>query len=409
MAHAGVKVMGGVSAAAPRRRRSLVGPEVVAHPRVLLLLDSLVPGGAERSTVAMLPYLVEAGIRPEVAYLHDRAGLQGEVEALGLPLHDLSGDGGRRGWVRRTTALLERRRPDLVHTSLYEADVCGRVAAMRQRVPVVSTLTTERYGADHLGDERLNPTKLRAAQLVDATTARATRRLHAVSEHVADTMADHLRYPRSRIEVVPRGRPATLAVEPDSLLRSRLRACLGLGRRPTVLAVARQDRVKGLDRLVAALAEVRTVVPGIVLLVAGRKGDDSAALGRQVGGLGLEDAVRFLGHRSDVGVLLAASDVFVLPSRREGLPGSVLEAMAAGTPIVANDLPQVREVVGPQEARLVRCDDISALAGAVVGLLSNREAARARASRAQQRFLDHFTLDRVGEGMAEFYRRSLVV
>ena len=401
-----MRLVGGAKAAG-QRRRGRVDPEALARPRVLLVLDSLVPGGAERSTVAMLPYLVQAGIRPEVAYLHDRPGLQAEVEALGVPLHDLSGGGGRRGWVRRTSALLERRQPDLVHTSLYEADVCGRLAALRQRVPVVSTLTTERYGADHRGDERLNPTKLRAAQLVDASTARATRRLHAVSQHVADSMASNLRYPRSRIDVVARGRPVALAVEPDRLLRQRTRASLGLGPQPTLLAVARQDRVKGLDRLVAALAEVRAVVPGIVLLVAGREGDDSATLRRQVGGLGLDDAVRFLGHRSDVAALLAASDVFVLPSRREGLPGSVLEAMAAGTPIVANDLPQVREVVGPQEARLVPCEDISALAAAVVGLLSNPEAAGARAWRAKERFRNHFTLDRVGTGMAEFYRRAL--
>lgn len=391
--------------------RSVAAPAPLTtplDPRVLLLLDSLVPGGAERSTVAMLPFLQEAGIRVELAYLHDRPGLQDEVAACGVALHDLSGSGGRWGWVQRISGLLDRRRPDLVHTSLYEADVCGRLASTRRRVPVVSTLTTERYGASHFDDDRLHGGKLRAAQVLDAVTARATVRLHAVSHHVADQMARNLRYPRHRIDVIPRGRPAAFAEGTSPELRRVTRAALGLGDRPTVLAVARQDRVKGLDRLLAALAQVRAVAaPDLVLLVAGRDGDDSPTLRRQVVGLGLEDAVRFLGHRTDVRALLAASDVFVLPSRREGLPGAVLEAMAAGTPIVANDLPQVREVVDPTAARLVPCDDVQALATGMAGVLSHPEAARARAARAHDRFVDAFTLDRVGAAMADFYRRSL--
>jgi glycosyltransferase involved in cell wall biosynthesis len=357
--------------------------------------------------VALLPHLVERGFDLELAVLHDRAGLQAEVGAAGVVLHDLSGSGGRAGWVRRLRSLLAERRPDLVHTSLFEADLCGRVAAASRRVPVVSTMATEHYGQAHLGAQHLERGKVRAAQLADAATARLARRLHAVSVHVADTMARHLRYPRDRIDVVYRGRPAELAAGRPAGDRERIREALGAGDRPIVLMTARHEPAKGIDRLIAALPLVVTAQPDALLVVAGREGSHTPALRAAAVELGLEASVRLLGHRDDVADLLVAADAFVLPSRREGLPGSLLEAMAAGTPAVVADLPQVLEVASDREAAVVDAADAAALGAAVVDVLANAGPAAARAAMARRRFLDHFTLDRSADGMASFYRRSL--
>lgn len=373
--------------------------------RVLFIIDSLVPGGAEQSTVAVLPFLVQRGIRPEIAMLHDRPGLQDVVASHAVPLHDLSGPGGRVGWIRRTKALLDAQAFDVVHTTLFEADIVGRTAARLAGVPVVSTLATARYGPDHLDDPNLRRWKVRAGQALDMATARSTRRLHAVSEHVAEATSERLRYSQDRIDVVPRGRSVKLASPRSHDERANTRRELALGDRPTVIVVARQDRVKGIDRVLAAMPKVVQMLDDVVLIVAGRPGNQTTELSAIVEELGLQDSVRFLGARDDVGALLHASDVFVLGSRREGHPGSLLEAMAVGVPTVVHDMAQTREVVDERHSVLVDVADADAMGSAIAAVLADGRAAKERAERSRQLFLDRYTLDRVADEMVAFYAR----
>jgi glycosyltransferase involved in cell wall biosynthesis len=378
---------------------------------VLLVLDSLAPGGAERSTVSLLPHLIERGFRLDLAVLHDRRAddtpTLHETAAAVVPVHVLDGPGGRPGWIGRTRQLIRSLRPDLVHTSLFEADVCGRTAAVLTRTPAVSTLPTERYGDAHLNAPHLRPAKVRAAQAIDIATVRGARRLHAVSNHVADTMAAHLRFPRSRIDVVYRGRPVPESRPDEAGCRTACRHSLDLADRPTVLMTARHEQAKGIDRALVAMKPLRDRHPDAVLLVAGRDGGQTAELRRLANGAGLAGTVRFLGHRDDLDDLYRAADVFVLPSRREGLPGSLLEAMAVGLPAVVNGLPQVREVVDDDQARIVDANDPTALASALSDVLCDRAGSEAMAARAADRFMREFTIDRSADGMAAFYHRSL--
>jgi glycosyltransferase involved in cell wall biosynthesis len=107
--------------------------------------------------------------------------------------------------------------------------------------------------------------------------------------------------------------------------------------------------------------------------------------------------------------LMCAADVFAFPSRWEGLGVAVLEAMALEAPIVASDLPAVREVVGAGDERalLVPPDRPDELAAALVTTLEGPVAAAARASAARERFLEAFTLDRVADATVAFYERAL--
>jgi glycosyltransferase involved in cell wall biosynthesis len=377
--------------------------------RVLYVIDSLAPGGAERSLVALAPRYATRGIELEVAYLHDRVGLQDELEESGAMLHCLAGAGGRLGWLRRTDRLVRQRHPDVVHTTLFEADVAGRVAATLRRRPLVSSLVNVAYGPEMLSDPRLRRWKVRGAQLVDGATAQLVRRFHAVSDHVAHVMAERLHIPRRRIDVVPRGRdPAELGSRtPDR--RARTRAALGLsGEAAVILVVARQERQKGIDVVLEAMPRILDRIPNARLLVAGREGNDTPRLVSTVDRLRLGDAVRFLGVRTDVGDLLAGTDTFVLPSRWEGFPGAVLEAMALEAPIVASDLPMVREAVGDDRAAwLVASGRPDTLAEAVIVSLTAPDAAGARTSAALERFRAMFTIDRVADRMVAFYHRAL--
>jgi glycosyltransferase involved in cell wall biosynthesis len=376
---------------------------------ILYIIDSLILAGAERSLAALTPALVAKEISVDVAYLHERPGVQSELRSAGANLFCLEGNSGRVGWILRSRRLIAERRPDLVHTTLFEADVAGRIAARSLRVPVVSSLVGLSYGVEHFRDPSLNPLKIRAAQLLDVATARSVVRFHAISTHLADAMARNLRVPRGRIDVIPRGR------EPERLgtrgpeRSARVLAALGLSDPgPIVVAVSRHVYKKGLDVLIEAFATVKQQEPLAHLLVAGYEGAQTSAISAAVRRKGLGGSVRLLGPRDDVADLLSAADVFVFPSRSEGFGGALIEAMALQAPIVASDIPPVREVVGDDgSAMLVQPERPGSLAAAITETIADPLGAAERARRARQRFLSHFTIDRVAQRMVEFYERAL--
>ena len=376
-----------------------------AKSRILIVIDSLGRGGAEKSTAMMLRPLMDRGFEMEVATLYNRDGHQELVRSTGAPLHQLGGR-SRRGSLRELRGLIAHRRPDLVHTNLYDADILGRLAAASTRVRSVSTMATERYGESHLSGTDIRQARLRASQALDVATARMTRRLHAVSAHVADTMSTRLLYPRDRIDVVHRGRPDPACEALPTELADR-RARLAPNAAYVVLTVARHEPAKGLDRLLTAWAKISADLAGGRLLVAGNEGSETGALHRLADELGVDDSVSFLGHRDDLAALHAISDLFVLPSRREGLPGALLEAIALRTPAVVTDLPQVREVVSENEAWLVDAEDTDELGRTIIRAISEPESRRTRAQAARTRFEKHFTLDQAADGMATFYLRAL--
>jgi glycosyltransferase involved in cell wall biosynthesis len=250
--------------------------------------------------------------------------------------------------------------------------------------------------------------KVQGAHLVDAATARRVVRFHANTRYVADVMAPRLRVPRDRLEVIPRGRDPERLGRRDPERRARVRAGLGVPQESQLLvAVARQEHQKGLDALLEALPGVLGRTRGVRLVVAGRDGNQTPLLRTTVRRLGLEGTVAFLGPRDDVADLLAAADTVVIPSRWEGLSNVLIEAMALEAPVVASDLPTLEEAADRDTAILVPPADSIRLAAAIVATLADPAAARDRAQRARERFLQRFTIDRVVDQMLGFYDRAL--
>jgi glycosyltransferase involved in cell wall biosynthesis len=375
---------------------------------VLYIIDSISRSGAEESLATLAAEYQNLGVRLDVAYLHERAGLQDELRSAGAELFSLDGTGGRLGWVRRARDLIDHRHPHLVHTTLFEADVAGRVASRLARVPVVSTLANESYGAAHSSNPELNTWKLRGAQLLDAGTARLTRRLHAVSSTVANAMAGRLRYPRERIDVIPRGRNPNRLGERSVERRGAMRSKLGVeDGEPLVLSVARHEYDKGLDTLIRAMARLRGSVPNARLFVAGRHGAQTEELRTIIDRERLTGVVTLLGARSDVPDLLCAADVFVLASRREGFSGAIIEAMALEAPIVASDIAQVREALDTSSALLTAPGLVADLAAAVEQVVRTPDEAAVRARHARERFMRDFTVQAVAPRMLSFYEHAL--
>lgn len=376
--------------------------------RVLYLIDSLTEGGAERSLLSMTAPFRSRGIGLHVGFLIERPGLHAAFETAGAQLHCLAGPGGRVGWIRRAHQLTKRLQPDLIHTTLFEADQVGRIVGKLTGTPVVSSLVNVAYGREQRADPRLRRWKLAAARIADMTTAKLVARFHSITSHVAVVMSERLNIDPSKIEIIPRGRDPRRLGEPSTERRESSRAGLGIHNgTPILLAAARQEHQKGLDVLVEAFPKVLHEIPEARLLIAGREGQLTPTLRGLIARAGLESSISLLGARTDVPDLLCAADVCVIPSRWEGLAGIFLEAMAMQTPIVASNLPSFGEMLDGDLASFVPPEHPDALAAAIVDVLNDPAGSQLRAKHGRKRFLDSFTIEPTVDRMVTFYERAL--
>lgn len=266
-------------------------------------------------------------------------------------------------------------RPDLVYTALYDADIAGRLAAAGLPVPVMTNLVNTAYDKARAGDPNVSPMRLKVAQLLDGFTARHfTNHFHAISQAVKDSTVEHLGIAPNRVTVVRRGRDAKRLGDRSDSRRIVVRKALGLlPEHQVILTVGRQEFQKGHTHLIEAFARISDENPLTRLVIAGREGHATQALTAQIDQLGLGKCVFMLGHRDDVADLMAASDLFVFPSLYEGLGGALIEALGLGLPIVASDIPALREVVRQGvNADLVPPGDPKALAVAIERLLNDQ-------------------------------------
>jgi glycosyltransferase involved in cell wall biosynthesis len=209
-----------------------------------------------------------------------------------------------------------------------------------------------------------------------------------------------------RITVIARGRDRKRLGEPSVERRTSVRRQLGVDfDRPVLLNVGRQEYQKGQVFLIDAMREVVRRRPDVLLLVAGRPGVQTPVLEERVASSGLADHVRFLGHRSDVTDLMAAADVFVFPSLFEGLGGSVIEAMGLGLPLVASDIPVLREVVGSEAGCFAAPADPADLSARLNDLLGAPERARRMGEAGRRRFEACYELSATAKQMIALYER----
>lgn len=375
--------------------------------RVLLVLNSLGAGGTERSTALLLPGLRAAGIEPIVAcFVRREEGDQQAVIDAGFDVRFVEG-----GWLARIRGLrrlIGEVRPAVVHTAIFEADVAGRVAAAGTGIPVMSSLVNTPYDQARYSDPRVTPWKLRVVQVVDSLTGRLlATRFHAVTVGVARDAVENLRFRPSRIRVVERGRDLTELGEPSASRRLTVRRRLGLQPDvPVVVAVGRVEYQKAHGALVEALARLSSSRPDMVLLIAGRDGNASGELAAAVERNQLDGRVQVLGHRSDVPDLLAAADVFAMPSLYEGTAGAAIEALALGVPVVATGLAGTEGLlVDGLNARLVPAGSVDELAAAIEVATSDADGRNAALTDAGRRAVqERFTLDRAVDEMASLYR-----
>jgi len=374
--------------------------------RLLYVIDSLAPGGAETSLAEMAPGLVAAGIDLHILPLGRARDLEQRLEEAGAVVHRRPGRPGRVENVRTVMEMSRQIEPGLIHTTLYEADIAGRTAARLLGKPSSTSIVSDSYGPAQRAEFPAG--RLAAAHGLDALTARWATRFHAVSQSVAGSVAPRLGLRRNKVDVIPRGRDPQRYRFRSAELRERTRVSLGIdASTPVVLAVGRHEPPKGLEHLLAAAPSLAAEHSGLVVLIAGKDGRSTGELRRIAAGLDLD--IRLLGHRTDVPELLAAADVFCLPSEREGFPGVLLEALAVGCPVVASSISGSYEVLGVDDpvGRLFPVGDQRALADALNQVLRNPTGNAESVRRGRARFEEFFTIDAVSASMVRFFERVL--
>lgn len=362
--------------------------------RVCHCIENLYACGAQQVVHHVVTNLDHRRFDPIVYSFHD-GPLRELIETAGVPVRIIQ----RRlpkldpGLVRHVRAALRQDEIDILHMHLFGADLHGTLAAAYSSIRKVVTLHSpyEDNAWQRLGYAGI----FRAADVVVA-----------VSQHARDCMTRRYGRLRRKAIVIPNG--VDLARFAVGRTKDAIRRTLGLPiGAPLVGTIGRLNRQKGHETLLRAFAQMKARVPDAQLVLVG-EGELHDHLQRIAARLGVTGVVRFLGSRSDVPELLAALDVFVLSSLWEGLPLVLLEAMAAGTPIVATNVGGVREVLNDgTEAMVVRAGDADSLAHAMGRLVTDPVTAMRLCKNALARVRDDFNVQKMVREHETLYFRLL--
>lgn len=335
--------------------------------RVALLVTDLENGGTPLRLARLALGLRDAGIEVEVGCLAPPGPVSGRLEGEGIRTFAA---GAKSVWdlaaIVRLAAWLRGFEPDVVHSWLMHANTATRLVCRALRIPVIcGTATIEVERRWHLTIERL------LTPLEDARTVNSA----AVAEHVESTFGIE----RARICVLPPIFAARADPAPD---RARVRQRCGIPSDAfTLLWAGRFDAVKRIDIVVDVLGSVGELSH---LLLVG-DGPERPGIERLVAARRLAGRAHFTGWLNHLDEVVAAADLLIFPSRTEGMPNVVLEALRGGLPVVGSDIPAMRELAAATDAIVLVASDSPEPFARKVGELqreSTRLAAMSQAAHA---------------------------
>jgi glycosyltransferase involved in cell wall biosynthesis len=357
--------------------------------RIALMIECDGPGGAELMILELAKELrarghavLPVGLSAGTGWLGARfaaAGFESASFDLRRPLDFAA--------VRALTTLLRDFRADVVHSHEFTMAIYGAAAARRAQARHVITMHGGLYYASAWR---------RRAALRWAT--RRSAALVGVSDATAGALRRNLGIDPSKLHVVPNGIPLRTGV------RARLRSELALAPGELlIVSVGNLYAVKGHAVLIDALATMRDRT-GWLVAIAGR-GEEEPRLRAQAATAGIGDRVHLLGFRDDVADILAAGDIFTMPSLSEGLPLALVEGMSFGLPVVVTRVGGVPEVVTDGvEGLIVPPSDAAALAGALGALLEDPARRQHMGTAARTRALRDYALSTMADRYDRLYR-----
>lgn len=364
--------------------------------RVVYLAHAFNVGGAEEMVLNLVRHLPDR-FEPAVVCINQAGPIGEEIRATGVPFRVLGLTPGvtRPFDVVRLRDFLYEWEPHIVHTFLLTASLYGRFASMLARVPIV--IGTEVNIYQH---------KRPIHALAERWLMRWTDAVVASAGAVRDFYVDQVAAERSKVEVIYNA--VDWAQLETTMTREVMRAAVGIPAGARVAGIiARLTEQKAHRVLFEAMAQTPEL-SNLHLMVVG-DGELRDELKQRVETLGLAPRVHFVGARRDLGNVLAAIDVFLMPSLWEGLPLSLVLAMGAGLPVVATAVAGIPEVVQDGVSGwLVQPGDVAGLGAAVARVFAD-DAQRERLGQAARAFVrPRFGVDGYVNAITSLYNRLLV-
>lgn len=379
-------------------------PPMTERIQLALVITELEVGGAERCLAQIATGLDRNRFAPAVYSLAarppvDRPSFVQHLEDAAVPVRFV---GVHAAWqlgtaIRRLRRLLSEQRPQIVQTLLFHANVVGTLAVRGLHRGPHAPREENRPRLVH-GIRVADPSWLRQA-IERRTTAHADK-VVCVSRSVAEYCAVRLRTSADKLSVIPNG----IAAETYTGLQPADLGDFGLspGRR-VIVFVGRLHRQKGLDWLLSFAPRLLEQLPGHDLLLVG-DGPERARLESRVRAMGLDRRVHFAGWSPQVPRILRASELLILPSRWEGMPNVLLEAMAAGLPIVTTRVEGVEELLGPlADEQSVTFGDEAAFLDRLRRLAEDRQMAAGLGRQNRERVEQHFSWRAMLRAYEELY------
>ena len=336
--------------------------------KLMFVQDSLGTGGAERSNADLWYFLrQQPDLKIKIVVLeHREVGIEREIVDAGFDVTFLP-KGNFIKQVKKLAAIIEDYKPDIVQSVLFSSAIRVRAAKKFFNFYHLEYIVNCSYSEIRYKDPKINNSGLTFFKYVNRFTQNfGVDHFVALTNEVKNHASYHLKIKPEKISVIPRGRDENKFLDEKNEISKVIRKELNLSEDEIVfIHVGRQEYQKAQTDLLRAIQKVDEELSSqkVSFIFCGRKGNLSHEIENYLSSHTFKTPIHWLGHRSDIPKVLLASDVFVFPSLYEGLGGSLIEAQAAGLPIIASDIKVFEEVVEENfNAKLFEVSNIDDLA-----------------------------------------------
>jgi len=365
--------------------------------RVLHIIDSLHLGGAQE-VVLNLATCGSSRFRHEVATLHGHGIYWDRLKRAGIKVHSLSPHKFLPAYLASIPWRILADKPDILHCHLIPSNIIAKPLGALLGVPVI-------INHDHTNDPHRIDNKILLA--LDKSTNRFAHHIIAVAAACRDFLTTHESIRPEKISLVPNAIDLR-RFSPGEASRDEARARLGLPVASRIVAgVGRLNPQKNFALFLDIAAQLAPRFPDLHFLLAG-DGPEEQMLREKASALGIANRVTFSGYVADTRLVYLAADVLLMPSRYEGLPMTLLEAMAMGLPVVASKLDGIAEVIGDgSEGFLVPSDDAALFVERTAALLADAELSARISKNARAKIEASFSVERMTSSVEDIYDRFL--
>lgn len=358
---------------------------------VLFLIYGLKYGGAEKLLIPLAGYFNSGRFRSAVIALTCGGPVEDELRQAGIEVLVVRRDGKFTIFnLFQLINIVRKKKADIIHSHLMNADIWGGIAAKSLGVKHISTIHGTYFGGSFI------------ACLKQRIRTALPSMIVAVCNATKDICNKQLHVPTRKMRVIYNGIAARSILPKENI--APLRRRLGIREGDIVIGTyGRLEEEKGHRYLIEAIAQAARTFPRIILLVIG-VGSSEPRLVKMARELNIEDHVKFLGERSDMFQLVTMIDIAVFPSLHEGFSVAILEAMAAGIPVIATSVGGTPELIkNGKDGILVAPENAGEIAGAIVRFCADKKYAASIASLARKKVERDFTEYRMLEMTEKLY------